>query len=75
MATKLTGDQCYKHIAEQHFQQVTKTIIREDASTYHTFYFDPVTGEASYGATHQGYTNVFILFLVNMIKHIIKPHR
>ncbi|WP_263703656.1 glycoside hydrolase family 88 protein [Bacillus thuringiensis] len=57
MATKLTGDQCYKHIAEQHFQQVTKTIIREDASTYHTFYFDPVTGEASYGATHQGYTN------------------
>lgn len=56
-ATKLTGDQRYKHIAEQHFQQVMKTIIREDASTYHTFYFDPATGEASYGATHQGYNH------------------
>ena len=32
-----------------------KVIIREDNSTYHTYYFDKVTGEPTLGVTRQGY--------------------
>mgnify|MGYP003373424114 CR=1 FL=1 len=32
-----------------------KTVIREDYSTWHTFFFDMETGEPDHGATCQGY--------------------
>ena len=30
------------------------TVIKADATTFHTYYFDPETGQTSHGATHQG---------------------
>jgi unsaturated chondroitin disaccharide hydrolase len=30
-------------------------LVRGDDSSYHTFYFDPATGEAIRGGTEQGY--------------------
>lgn len=53
-ATELSGDQKYAEIARRHFQTVMKTVIRPNATTYHTYYFDPETGLKSFGATHQG---------------------
>ena len=32
-------------------------LIREDYSTYHTYYFDRETGKPAYGATKQGYSD------------------
>lgn len=56
-AYKLTGDTSYKQKAQSHYQQVIKNIVREDYSTYHTFYFNPKTGEPDHGATHQGFSD------------------
>nr|WP_249292418.1 glycoside hydrolase family 88 protein [Metabacillus flavus] len=54
-AAEVTGEARYKAAAEKHAQNAYKWIVREDASTYHTYFFDPETGEAKYGKTHQGY--------------------
>ena len=32
-------------------------VLREDHSTYHTYYIDPETGKPSHGVTHQGNRN------------------
>lgn len=56
-AYKLTGDSSYRQKAQSHYQQVIKNIVREDYSTYHTFYFNPKTGEPDHGATHQGFSD------------------
>ena len=34
-----------------------KTVFRDNASTYHTYYFDIETGQPAYGATHQGHSD------------------
>ncbi|WP_231889999.1 glycoside hydrolase family 88 protein [Bacillus sp. SJS] len=54
-AAEVTGDSRYKMAAEKHALNACKWIVREDASTYHTYFFDTETGEAKYGKTHQGY--------------------
>lgn len=54
-ATETTGDPKYKEIAEKHIHTALSNVIREDYSTWHTFYFDLKTGEPSHGATCQGY--------------------
>ncbi len=54
-ASEITGDGKYKEIAEKHIHTTLKNVIREDYSTWHTFYFDLNTGEPSHGATCQGY--------------------
>jgi unsaturated chondroitin disaccharide hydrolase len=56
-ASEVTGKQIYKDIAETHVLQAAKYIVRPDASTYHTYYMDPETGEPLYGNTRQGYSN------------------
>ena len=53
-ATEVTGDTKYRDIAYQHYLTTISVCYREDGSTYHTYYFDYETGEALYGATHQG---------------------
>ena len=53
-ATETTGDQKYWDIAYQHFLTTVSVCYREDGSTYHTYYFDKVTGLPAYGATAQG---------------------
>lgn len=57
MAHKITGEERYWNIAETHYHQVVSNIIREDFSTYHTFYFDRETGMPKGGATHQGFSD------------------
>jgi unsaturated chondroitin disaccharide hydrolase len=54
-ATEVTGNQMYRKIAEIHTDTALKNLIREDYSTWHTFYFDFTTGKPSHGRTCQGY--------------------
>ncbi|WP_422661188.1 glycoside hydrolase family 88 protein [Paenibacillus sp. EC2-1] len=56
-ATEVTGNARYRQIAEAHIKQAAKYIVREDASTFHTYYMDPVTGAPLFGNTHQGYSD------------------
>lgn len=54
-ATQESGDPKYREIAEKHIHTALANVIREDYSTWHTFFFDMVTGEPSHGSTCQGY--------------------
>ena len=53
-ASEVTGDAKYKDIAYKHFKTTVSVCYREDGSTYHTYYFDKVTGLPLRGATAQG---------------------
>ncbi len=55
--TEQTGDLKYRECAISHIQQAAKYLVREDFSTYHTFYMDPSTGQPLRGTTHQGYSD------------------
>ncbi|MDE6063187.1 MAG: glycoside hydrolase family 88 protein, partial [Lachnospiraceae bacterium] len=39
-ASEETGDEKYREIAEKHIHTAIKNVIREDYSTWHTFFFD-----------------------------------
>lgn len=54
-ASEETGDKKYREIAGKHTHTSIRNVIRDDYSTWHTFYFDRKTGEPDHGATHQGY--------------------
>ena len=54
-ASEETGDEKYKNIAEKHIHTAVANVIREDYSTWHTFFFDMETGAPDHGATCQGY--------------------
>jgi unsaturated chondroitin disaccharide hydrolase len=54
-ASEETGDGKYREIAEKHIHTTLKNVIREDNSTWHTFFFNRETGAPAYGATCQGY--------------------
>ncbi|MCI6886830.1 MAG: glycoside hydrolase family 88 protein [Lachnospiraceae bacterium] len=56
-ATEVTGDASYRTMAERHYAAACNNVIRDDASAYHTFYFDPETGEPVKGVTRQGYSD------------------
>lgn len=53
-ASEQTGDERYLDAVTRHIEQLRRHIMREDDSTFHTFYWDPVTGEPLRGATEQG---------------------
>ena len=53
-ATEVTGDPKYAEMGYNHFRTTVEVCCRPDASTYHTYYFDPETGLPLRGATHQG---------------------
>ena len=53
-ATAVTGDKKYDEMAWNHFNTTVGVCCRPDASTYHTYYFDPETGAPVKGVTHQG---------------------
>ena len=53
-ASKVTGDSKYADIAKKHAYTSSKTLVREDGSVYHTYLFDPISGRAIEGKTHQG---------------------
>lgn len=54
-ASEETGDDKYRKIAQKHIHTAVKNVVREDYSTWHTFYFDRKTGAPDHGATCQGY--------------------
>ncbi|MGL4676834.1 MAG: glycoside hydrolase family 88 protein [Brevinema sp.] len=56
-ASQETGNTQYKDRATKHFYTSCNTVIRDDASTYHTYYFDPETGNPLKGITRQGYND------------------
>jgi unsaturated chondroitin disaccharide hydrolase len=56
-ASEVTGKKCYYDAAYKHAHTAMNVVIRQDASTYHTFYFDPETGEPTKGVTAQGYSD------------------
>lgn len=53
-AYELTGEERYADAVRRHTAQLREHIIREDDSTFHTFYWDAETGEPLRGATEQG---------------------
>ena len=53
-ATEVTGDTKYRDVAYKHFTSTVNLCYREDGSTYHTYFFDPETGEPVKGTTYQG---------------------
>lgn len=56
-ASGVSGDPKYAKYAYSHARQSASYLVRKDASTYHTFYMDPVSGAPLYGKTHQGYSD------------------
>lgn len=56
-ASEVTGDKRYDEIAHQHFKTTIEVCCREDASTFHTYYFDVETGLPLRGVTAQGASN------------------
>ena len=56
-ATEQTGDARYASAARRHTAQLRDHIIRPDGTTFHTFYWDPETGEPLHGSTQQGFAD------------------
>ncbi len=54
-ASQETGDRKYRDIAEKHIHTAIANVIREDYSTWHTFFMNMETGEPDHGAACQGY--------------------
>ena len=56
-AWKITGDETFKDVAVKHARTCMEYLVREDFSTYHTFLFDPETGEPIGPETVQGHSD------------------
>jgi unsaturated chondroitin disaccharide hydrolase len=56
-ATEVTGEARFAEIATRHAHTTRRYILRADGSSYHSFVFDPDTGEPLRGETYQGYSN------------------
>ncbi|WP_309119026.1 glycoside hydrolase family 88 protein [Paenibacillus sp.] len=54
-AAEQTGDDAFRETAVAHADTCAATMIRPDYTTYHTYVFEPDTGEPKYGRTAQGY--------------------
>ncbi|MEV6304449.1 glycoside hydrolase family 88 protein [Actinoplanes sp. NPDC051861] len=53
-ASRTSGDPRYADTARRHTAQLRDHILRPDGTTFHTFYWDPSTGEPLRGETEQG---------------------
>lgn len=53
-AYEQTGEERFADAVRRHTTQLREHILREDDSTFHTFYWDAETGEPLRGATEQG---------------------
>ncbi len=56
-AAQETGESSFKETAVRHLRTTLAHVIRPDASTYHTFFFDPESGSPSHGVTKQGFSD------------------
>jgi len=54
-ASEQTGDPRYREAAYNHAQLSRQYLIREDGSSFHTYFFNQETGEPIEGRTHQGF--------------------
>lgn len=54
-ASETSGKDIYREIAEKHINTAMEYVLRQDHSTYHTYFFDPESGKPLRGVTHQGY--------------------
>ena len=52
--SEITGDEKYAEVAKRHIKTASECLLREDGSTYYTFYFDLNGGHPLYGETAQG---------------------
>ncbi len=53
-AGEQTGEERFADAVRRHTTQLRTHILRDDDTTFHTFYWDPETGEPLRGATEQG---------------------
>ncbi len=53
-AYEQTGDERYADTVRRHSEQLRRHILRDDDSTFHTFYWEAETGEPLRGGTEQG---------------------
>ena len=56
-ASEVTGNEKYSSYAYLHAKNALAYIVREDGTTFHTFFFDVNTGEPRFGKTFQGYSD------------------
>lgn len=56
-AHRETGVADFRDVANLHEATSLRHLVRDDDTTFHTFCFDPATGEPLRGETHQGYAD------------------
>ncbi len=56
-ASEESGDPAFRGAALSHIKAAQTHLVREDASTFHTFHMDPKTGAPRFGTTHQGFSD------------------
>ncbi|MEQ9889141.1 glycoside hydrolase family 88 protein [Pectobacterium zantedeschiae] len=56
-AANETGNARYRQAAQRHLTLAARHLVRDDASTFHTFYMDIHTGRPLHGDTHQGFSD------------------
>lgn len=57
LASKLSGDSIYRHVAIQHAETTLKHQYRSDFSSYHVINYDPQTGAVLSKETAQGFSD------------------
>ncbi|WP_183491342.1 glycoside hydrolase family 88 protein, partial [Martelella radicis] len=56
-AHRETAIEDYRDVAQIHAATAAACLVRDDDTSFHTFVFDPSTGEPIRGETHQGYAD------------------
>ncbi|MBT9371134.1 glycoside hydrolase family 88 protein [Rhizobium sp. CSW-27] len=56
-AHRETGITDFREVAELHEATTLRHLVRPDGTTFHTFLFDPASGEPLRGETHQGFAD------------------
>nr|WP_318383613.1 glycoside hydrolase family 88 protein [uncultured Enterobacter sp.] len=56
-AANETGNAHWREAATRHLEQAARYLVRNDASTFHTFYMDVDSGAPLRGDTHQGFSD------------------
>jgi unsaturated chondroitin disaccharide hydrolase len=56
-ASAETGDARYARAAGRHARRLRDHMLRDEGSTFHTFFWDPESGEPLRGATEQGHAD------------------
>lgn len=56
-ASDYSGDPAFRSAADHHIEAAARHIVRADGSTFHTYFFDPASGQPRHGKTHQGFAD------------------